>query len=1067
MTDDLAGRLGALEAKLDHLTNLVEVLVGDRASEQPEAAASADDLWRRLGLTEGERRTVTVLFADVSGFTALSEQMDAEAFQLVMRDTMTLLASCVADEGGTLEKFIGDALCALFGAPIAHADEPERAARAALAMHAKLAERAATRPDLPPLEVHVGINTGPVIAGVVGDGSQFGVVGDTINAAARLMNLAKNRETFVSAETARRLRHSFRLEDRGLHEVKGKAKPLAVSELMGALGPDERANARQLRAPLVGRDRELDTLRQLAEQAAAGDGVTAVMVGDAGAGSSRIAEELANELTGEGWRVLAASARVQAETPLGLVANALGPLLAERAGELAGGTAGPLAETLLAGGAAAPHDFELVLGDVVTAAARETPLLVVFDDADQADPGSVEMIRYLSRSTGLERVFWVLTGDEVPTPFQPLVGSSDVVLVRLPPLADEDIAAIFEGLFPGGLTKTQRARLAHLADGNVQYAVEIALALIDDGVLVEADAGRWRAVGDVDACELPGSVAELVEARIDQLSTSAKVTLQDASVIGQRFSRRLLERVATIPTSVDAALAELVEEELVMPAAEQEGMWSFRSRLVRDVAYGSVLKRRRPTAHRAVADALIALEPERVRENADLLAHHFEEGDDPPIALPHLIEAISRAELTYNLTGALDRSRRALRLRDRFPGRVDDRDAAWLLQRVGINKLLLGDRGGLVELEQAVALLTSTGAAPGAVASLEERVGWYLTVDGQRDAATPHLQAAQSIAEASLDGDVRSGILAGVATTRAFSAGAMGDLAIGLAAVDGAEAEARSAGDRFAEARAHLVGGVLRLWSGAAGEAVDHLRIALELAWSQVFATIADRCGRWLVTALVESGRGDEAEELARPLLARADDRGDPTVACGVRAALAQRWRHDGDLAQARTLASEAAALAADRWVASDAASDIHVVLAHLALDAVREDPAPEALAIAVRDAEQHLEHLVAMHAVDPWLEWRSNARMALVRGRIALLRDEPDDAIERAAEARAAMGRAVARRELLAADLLEGEARSRLGEPTGAVLLAKAMVEAQQLGAPWLVSSSQGTLERSTVPPR
>lgn len=259
MTEDVAARLDALEAKLDRVLALVES-VAERAAPAVDAA-SDDEPWRRLGLSEGERRIVTVLFADVSGFTALSEQLDAEAFQLVMRDTMTLLASCVAAEGGTLEKFIGDALCAIFGAPVGHADEPERAARAALAMHAALAERAAARPDLPALEVHIGINTGPVIAGAVGDGTQFGVMGDTINSAARLMNLAVHGETFVSAETARRLRHGFRLEDRGLHEVKGKAKPLAASALLRALEPGEREAARQLRPPLLGRDRELTTLQ--------------------------------------------------------------------------------------------------------------------------------------------------------------------------------------------------------------------------------------------------------------------------------------------------------------------------------------------------------------------------------------------------------------------------------------------------------------------------------------------------------------------------------------------------------------------------------------------------------------------------------------------------------------------------------------------------------------------------------------------------------------------------------------------------------------------------------------
>lgn len=1073
MTDEALGdRLDGLEAKLDRLVELVEGLRSSTAAGGADPGSplgGGDEVWQRLGLTEGERRIVTVLFADVSGFTALSEQLDPEAFQLVMRDTMTLLADCVTEEGGTLEKFIGDALCALFGAPVAHPDEPERAARAALAMHEALARRAKDRPDLPELEVHVGINTGPVIAGAVGDGSQFGVMGDTINSAARLMNIAVHRETIVSAETARRLRHGFRLEDRGVHEVKGKSKPIATFALLGELAPEERvATASRLEAPLVGRDREMAQLRALAAGAAAGDGRAVVLLGEDGAGSSRLAAEVAKELGASGWRVLQASARVHAETPLGLVATALGPLLADGAGQLAGGTQGPLASALLADASAAPHDFELMLGEVVVAAAQETPLLVALDDADQADPGSIEVFRYLARSTADDRVLWVLAANEVPPPFEVLVGSPDLVVLEIPPLRDADLRDLFEGVFPGALTPEARDRLAHLADGNVQYAIEIALALIDEGLLVETETG-WRAVGDVATCELPGSVAELVEARIDQLSTAARLVLQDAAVIGQRFGRQLLERVATVPGAVEAALAELVESDLVVPGGGGEpGLWSFRSRLVREVAYESILKRRRPAAHRAVADALLQLEPDRVRDNAELLAHHFEEGDDPPLALAHLLVAVNRAERAYNLTGAVDRARRALRLRDRFPGRVPDADAAWLLQRLGINRLLLGDRSGHDDLEEAVALLGATGAPAATVAGLEERVGWYLAVDGEREAATRHLQRAQAIAEGDLDGEARTGILAGVATTRAFVAGAMGDLVVGLAAVDGAEHEAAVAGDRFVEARAKLVGGVLRYWSGLATEAADHLRSALDLAWQETYATIADRCGRWLVAALVDAGRGDEALALGRPILARADDRGDPTVACGVRAALAQHWRLAGDHDRAVRRAEEAESILTGRWVAPDAAADSRLVLAQLALDPVLgAPPDPDALGVATHEAERHLRALEAVLEVDPWLGWRSRARIALLRARVALLHDDAEGAADLAGDARAAVARAAARRELVGADLLEGEARTRLGEPAGPELLHRAAAGAEALGIPALLEATREALRRSTVPAR
>jgi class 3 adenylate cyclase len=1055
----LRAQVDALTARVEHLTRLVESLAGSQATvDTAEGSSPDDDVWRRLGLVEGERRTVTVLFADVSGFTALSETLDPEAMQLVMRDTMSVLAECVQAEGGTLEKFIGDALCAIFGAPVAHPDEPDRAARAAIAMHERLSERAVSRPDLPPLGVHVGINTGPVIAGAVGDGSQFGVMGDTINTAARLMGLAGDGQTFVSSTTARRLRRWFRLEDAGLHEVKGKAEPLAVSSLVGVLTAGEREELRRLRSPFVGREGELATVRRLAARVADGDGIVVLVVGEPGMGTSRVAAEAAESLEAQGWQVLRASARVHSETPLGLVASALGPLV-----EQAAATGTPvdpqLAEALLGtGGTSAPHDFELALGELVAEASGSSPLLVVLDDLDTADPGSVEVIRYLTRVTTHQRVLWLCTGEHIPGAFDPTIGTDDAVVVRVGPLADVAVEEMLDTLLPGALDPSHRSRLAHLAEGNPQFVVEIALALVDDGVVQASGEGAWVLVGDPDHLALPGSVAELIEARIDQLPTRARITLQDAAVIGQRFSEALLARVATIPTSVDAGLAELADAELVVPpdaGSDEPGLWSFRSRLVREVAYDSLLRRRRPPAHRAVAEALLELEPEKRDENADLLAHHFEASDDPPLAMDHLVEAVERAEAAYNFTGALERARRAVRLRDRFPDRVDDRLTAHLFQRMGILQLVLGDESGLADLEQAAALLERVGTAAERV-SLRERVGWYLTIAGRRDAAVPYLQDAQALAESDLDGLAQTGALAAIATTRAFAVAAGGDLLTGMAAVEGAAQEARDAGDPFGECRALLVGGVCLLWAGQPAESVEQLQASLELAWANVYGTLADRCGRWLVLALVEAGRYETALELAEPLLARSDDRGDPSVGCGVRAALANLWRQVGDFSHARHLALAAVKASEERHVATDAAAEAHLLLCRVAQEEAAGAGA-EALAAAAEEAERHLAAVEALAAADTWLAWRWRSRVHLVRGRLALAGGDVEAALLEATNARLELGRAPARLELLAADRLEGQALAAGQNPGAAAILDRAVAAATATGSPYLVAVTAG----------
>ena len=1052
--DALGARLAALEARVAELASEVERLSAGSGDPPSLNEPGGDELWRRLGLVEGERRTVTVLFADVSGFTELSETLDPEAMQLVMRDTMSLLAECIVAEGGTLEKFIGDAVCAIFGAPIAHPDEPERAARSALAMHRALEARAGERPDLPPLNVHVGINTGPVIAGAVGDGSQFGVMGDTINTAARLMGIAKDAQTFVSASTARRLRRGFRLVDAGMHEVKGKAEPLSVASLLDELSEAEQGELPTLQPPMLGRDDELATLERLAATAGGGDGVVALVLGEGGFGVSRLVDVAVERLATSGWRVLRAATRVHAETPLGLVASTLRPLV-EAGADADDDDAPPVdpsvADALLSGGVAAPHDFELGLAELLVAAARRRPVVVAVEDLGDADPGSLEVLRYLTRATSAEPVLWVLAAERVPEVFDPALGTDDAVVVRVGPLGDREVEALFDALFPGVLEPADRSRLAHLAEGSPQFAMEIAHALVDDGVVAETVDGGWVLQGEVAEVELPGSVAELIEARLDQLPTRSRLALQEASVIGLRFGAELLRRVATEPGGVDAALAELAAAELVVPPPAGDGpeRWTFRSRLVRDVAYDSILRRRRPAAHRAVAEALLQLEPDRVDDNADLLAHHFEAGDDPPLAMPHLVRAVDRAGAAYNFTGALERARRAIRLRDRFPDRIDDHVTAFLFQHKGILQLVLGDEGGLADLNTAVELYESFGE-PADVVSLHEQVGWYLTAAG-RPEAEAHLATAAAIATEKLDGAARQAALAAIAASRALALAAHGDIDGGLATSATAVADARSAGDAFTEARALMVAGVCELWAGRPAESAAQLRESLDLAWSNVFGTLADRCGRWLVLALVEGGHYAEAIEVAEPLLARADDRGDPSVGCGVRAALANLWRQVGDYERARGMAAEAVRISEERLVAADAAGEAHLLLSRVFHE---ELGAAELGEQAAADADAHFDAALSLaDRSGGWLAWRWRSRVAIVKGRFALHDGRLEDARAAVLDARALLDGIPARLELLAVDRLDAQVLAAGGDPRAVTLLRGALDAAAATGSDFLVA--------------
>ncbi|MEY2448383.1 MAG: hypothetical protein QOH79_1859, partial [Acidimicrobiaceae bacterium] len=1051
--DDVAAALAELTAAvrkqgelLARIAEKVGITDVELASPVADPAARDDSLWKRLGLVEGERRNVTVLFADVSGFTELSEHLDAEEFQLVMKDAMSAVAAIINRHDGYIEKFIGDAVCAIFGAPIAHDDEPQRAARSALEINQVLNEKAAARPDLPAIGMHAGINTGIVIAGTVGDGSQFGVMGDTINTAARLMNLAQRGEIFVSSETSRRLRRDFRLEDRGVFEVKGKAQPVAAYNVVGELQPGEREENGRLRAPFIGRTLELAQLHALAAQTATGDGTSVVVVGEPGVGKSRLVAEFVAAAGGD-FNLIHGSARVVGEQPLGLLMEAFTRHLES----FPAGAERDVVGAVLRGGVALPPDFELTFARLLGATAARRPLLIVLDDIDSADRGSLELLRYLSQSTRSDAALWVFVARQAPARFDAAIdGDEDLVTVRLAPLGDDEMSAMFEGLLPGILSPEQRARLAYQADGNAEFAEEIALSLIDCEVVTQSADGSYRLTGDPDTLDIPSSVAELVEARMDRVATNARVTLQDAAVIGMRFRLRLLEAVATVPDALQSSLAELATSELVVaPGSEDDEFWTFRSHVVREVAYESILRRRRPRLHRAVAEALLELEPDRADDNVELIASHYELSDEPALAIPYLRTAVEYAEASHSVGGTADRARRALGIRAREPGAVDDADAAWFLEHLGVSRLMLGDRGGVDDLRAAVDLRRVVGDVA-EEAGVEERVGWYVTIAGDPTGAGHHLVRAQELADGGEIADLAATSLrAGVAVSRAFSAGVAGRLTVAFDAVDGAAAEARSVGDAFTEARAHLVTGVLWLWEGKPEDARTSLRRALELSWRHQYWFLADLCGRWLVAADVEAGNFDDAIELAAPLLARADERGDPSVAVGVRAALAELWRERGDLEEACSLASAAVALAVERSVAVDAAADAYLTLAHAALD--RGD-----------SAESVLAQLAGLLERDPWLGWRLEARLALARARAALVVGDAAGARELAAGGRLRLDRAAARRERVMADAIEGEALAMVGDAQGLVLVRQALAGAEALGSPYVLADTARALARA-----
>ncbi len=996
----------------------------------PAPPAKGGDMWARLGLTEGERRRVTALFSDVSGFTAMSEKLDPEEANSIMKETMAELTAIIRKHDGYVEKFIGDAICAIFGAPISHEDEPERAAHTAIEMHAALDPRAARRPDLPPLLMHIGINTGLVIAGTVGDGTQFGVMGDTVNTAARLMDKAVKTQTFVSAETARRIRHQFLLTDMGQYQMKGKDLPVQAFLLERELSEAEAKQARTLHAPLIGRDEELATLRSAATRTATGpDGAIALLLGDAGMGKTRLLDELTAELE-DRMLVLRGSGHSVGSRPFGLIANVLEPLI----DQMAEGPDKDIAKTILTGGETAElPDLGAALGRGLAHAAQARPVAILVDRFEWADQASVDLAVLLMRRVGTARVMVVLASRPGAAPVEAiaLVGPSWVTRLRLPPLSNERTAELLQELLPGGVSPELATKLATRADGNPAFAEEIALSLVDEGVVVQTE-GEWTLVGDPESVEIPSTIQELIEARIDALPDASRLVLQEASVIGNTFTVDLLCATATHPETVPGALAELAVAELLRAPSDvdEDQQYGFKSPVVREVAYQSILHRRRPAYHRRVAEALVAQQAD-AEGIVELLAHHYLNADDPENGVKYLDLAAARARAASAHRTAEQMLSRALTLAARHPGTIADDVLGDLHERRGYSHMVLDDREGAVDDLAAASKAHATAHRTAERIEIDERLAWFLVLSHRIDEGAAHADRIRAEAEAV----GLSHIVLRLDALRSLVRALQGDLAGAIELGTEVTSRADASDDVHAKAKAAIVMGGLWRWQGELASARALLEPATEAARGLTFPVLSGLASRWLILTLVDAGDWQAVEQLASALLVRGDEAGDIHTAATAHHSMGVMARELGDLARADKSGETALASATEGRVRP--AERVTMVLSLAASALRRGDHAA---------AESRLQQAATLVAEDPWLNWRLQALLGLAQGRLALAQGDADAALAAAARARASLGDAGARIERARAALLEAEASASAGRDDSTEKLLEALTMAREI---------------------
>jgi class 3 adenylate cyclase len=591
------------------------------------------------------RKTATLLFCDVSGSTALGERLETEVVREMMLRYFGEMRDAIERHSGVVEKFIGDAVMAVFGVPTAHADDALRAVRAAAEMlerletlNRDLEERFGSR-----IGIRIGVNTGEVVAGDMAAGETF-VSGDAVNVAARLEQTAGVGEVILGELTYRLVRDAVTAEPVEPLELKGKAEPVPAYRLL-AISADGAAPAARAGGALVGRDEELATLER--ELAAAIEGRSCRLVtvlGDPGVGKTRLGAELVRSVGGEA-RVLVGRCLAYGE---GITYWALAEIVRSAAGvakEDAASAARAKIEALLAGaedadvaagllaqamglesGSGATGEIAWAARRLLEAVARDRPLVVAIEDLHWAEQALLELVEQLPALAHGPILVLCLARPEALDTRPDWPGE----ILRLQPLRDDDAIALIETLIGGaGLDEEARLRVLEAAAGIPLFVEELVALLVEEGLVRQAPGGEWVAHGSLAEFTIPPSIDALLAERLDRLEVRQRGLLENGAVEGQHFHLgALLTLLAEEVERVAPALAVLTEREFVQtasPSFEDELAYRFRHILIRDAAYRALPKKARAELHEQYARWLESKAGARATEYEEILGYHYEQ----------------------------------------------------------------------------------------------------------------------------------------------------------------------------------------------------------------------------------------------------------------------------------------------------------------------------------------------------------------------------------------------------------------------------------------------------------
>ena len=635
-------------------------------------------LSHRILPADAERKQVSVLFSDMTGFTALTERLDPEDTRLIMGQIFGQATEIVGRYGGRIEKFIGDAVMAIFGVPLAREDDPARAVRAALELHEAVAHLSLgiEIPVGASLAMHSGVSTGLVVTGDLRfDGVIAGPLGETINTAARLMSGAPAGEIWIGAETRRLIGSAFEIETLGPREFKGKALPIEVSRVIRVLS--RRSGSSHHRGAYIGRLAELEALLGAAEEMRSGRAQRFGICGDPGSGKTRLVAEFRARLGAEVRWLEGCAYAFSQQTPYAALIDLFSRLWAvdevdgpaQVRAKLTKGIGDVLGEdpetaSLLfhlynlsqdAGVVIEREAFQdqllAAMKRLLAAMRHRAPVVLCLQDLHWADPSTLILLEGLCGDLH-EPV--LLLGNYRPG-YKPATGMRELVLNELSPAQTKDLLASLLDISP---PEELAQFIVERCDGNPFYIEEVMNSLIEEDVLVQTSEG-WALTRPLVESSVPSTIRGVIAARIDRLDETRRRVLRHAAVVGREFLYSIVAQV-TDADDLSLCLGDLQAVDLIRARRfDPELEYIFKHALTQEVAYDGLLKTERQLLHARTARAIELVLADRLPEFVETLAYHYQRGGVPDKAVHYLVEAGRKCVARYALVEAEVHFRRA------------------------------------------------------------------------------------------------------------------------------------------------------------------------------------------------------------------------------------------------------------------------------------------------------------------------------------------------------------------------------------------------------------------------